>query len=137
MCHPRGGDRKGVLSLSLLLLLAAVATATGAGTDPPEHLVPNELTTGVILSVPQRMIFVMQDGVAAAAYPVGLGRPDWPTFVGTFSIDVKGIDPPRGAFRAFRATVASDSWRRTSRISSHECRWAHQAFRCISRCCLR
>jgi L,D-transpeptidase ErfK/SrfK len=85
-------DRKGGLSLPLLLLFA-LATTTGAANDTPQHLVPNELSSGVILNVPQRMIFVMEDGVAVASYPVGLGRPSWPTFLGPFSIEVKEIDP--------------------------------------------
>jgi L,D-transpeptidase ErfK/SrfK len=89
MCGRRCDGRRGFLILALALTCAPVAAAG----DPPPHLVPPGLATGVLLNVPQRMIFLMQDGEAVASYPVGLGRPSWPTFVGAFTIQVKEIDP--------------------------------------------
>jgi L,D-transpeptidase ErfK/SrfK len=85
---PRRHSRNGLLSL-LIALSAAIASAS----DGPAHLVPDVLRDGVLLNVPQRMIFVMQDGTAVASYPVGLGRPTWPTFVGPFTIVAKEVDP--------------------------------------------
>lgn len=77
----------------LLSLVFACATEAAAADDPPAHLVPRVIDNGVVLNLPQRMIFVMRDGMAVASYPVGLGRPDWPTFVGPFTIVAKEIDP--------------------------------------------
>jgi len=57
------------------------------------HLVPESLETGVVINLPQRMLFVMMDGQVDATYPIGLGRPDWPTFEGTFRITAMEIDP--------------------------------------------
>jgi hypothetical protein len=76
-----------------LVLFLALATTTAGAADAPAHLVPHALSDGLVLNVPQRMIFVMQAGQAIASYPVGLGRPSWPTFVGPFTIAVKEIDP--------------------------------------------
>jgi L,D-transpeptidase ErfK/SrfK len=89
MCVPRRDGRSGLLSLLIALWAAALASAS----DAPPHLVPAALEDGVLLNVPQRMIFVMHGGVPVASYPVGLGRPTWPTFVGPFTIVAKEIDP--------------------------------------------
>ena len=89
MRHTRQRRCQSILSLVLALASAAALVAA----DPPAHLVPRGLDDGVMLNVPQRMIFVMRDGAAVARYPVGLGRPDWPTFVGTFTIVAKETDP--------------------------------------------
>ena len=57
------------------------------------HLVPNALSSGIVINIPQRMLFVIEDGAALAAYPVGLGRPDWATFVGAFTVVAAEEDP--------------------------------------------
>jgi L,D-transpeptidase ErfK/SrfK len=57
------------------------------------HLVPEALTDGIVINVPQRMLFVMDAGRVAASYPVGLGRADWPTFVAPFTIAAMETDP--------------------------------------------
>ena len=75
------------------VLVALLFCATARASDAPVRLVPEGLSDGILLNVPQRMIFLMEAGVAAAAYPVGLGRPDWPTFEGPFTIAGKEIDP--------------------------------------------
>jgi L,D-transpeptidase ErfK/SrfK len=46
-----------------------------------------------VINIPQRLLFLMADGAIVAHYPVGLGRPDWPTFVGAFTIAAKEVDP--------------------------------------------
>ena len=57
------------------------------------HLVPHALSSGIVLNIPQRMLFVMEAGAVVASYPVGLGRPDWPTFVGAFTVVAAEADP--------------------------------------------
>jgi L,D-transpeptidase ErfK/SrfK len=81
MCHP---------ALALVATMLVVPVVSG---EQPAHLVPTALTDGILLNVPQRRLFVMQDGHAVASYPVGLGRPSWPTFTGAFTIAVKETDP--------------------------------------------
>lgn len=58
-----------------------------------EHLVPEAVQTGIVINIPQRMLFLKQSGEAIASYPVGLGRPSWPTFVGSFTIVALEVDP--------------------------------------------
>jgi L,D-transpeptidase ErfK/SrfK len=57
------------------------------------HVVPRALPSGIVINVPQRMLFLMADGRPVAAYRVAAGRPDWPTPLGTFGIAEKEIDP--------------------------------------------
>ena len=84
-------DRRGRHRLLILACLAACGAALAA-TDTL-HLVPSGLADGVVLNVPQRMLFLMRDGDVAARYPVAIGTRGWPTFIGPFTIVVKETDP--------------------------------------------
>ena len=88
MANRRRYARGGVLAIALY---GALAIMDGAS-DPP-RLAPIALRSGIVINIPQRMLFVMSEGGVVARYPVGLGRPDWPTFIGPFTIEVKEIDP--------------------------------------------
>jgi L,D-transpeptidase ErfK/SrfK len=57
------------------------------------HIVPSEAIDGVVINIPQRMLFVARQNRLLAAYPVAVGRPDWPSPTGTFEIGVKEVDP--------------------------------------------
>ncbi len=50
------------------------------------HIVPTGLDDGILINIPQRMLFHFRRGVLIGAYPVGLGKPDWPTPSGEFGI---------------------------------------------------
>lgn len=50
------------------------------------HIVPEGLQTGIVINLPQRMLFLFLEGRLAAAYPVGLGRPTWQTPTGEFHV---------------------------------------------------
>lgn len=50
------------------------------------HIVAEFVQDGLVINLPQRMLFFFQDGKLAASYSVGLGRPTWPTVQGTFRI---------------------------------------------------
>ncbi|MBU6505116.1 MAG: L,D-transpeptidase family protein [Betaproteobacteria bacterium] len=50
------------------------------------HLVPRGLEEGLLINLPQRHLFFFREGRLVAAYPVGLGRPDWPTPAGAFRV---------------------------------------------------
>lgn len=57
------------------------------------HIVPRGPRDGLFINLPQRMLFYFEAGEPAAAYPVGLGRPDWPTPTGAFKIVLKEENP--------------------------------------------
>jgi L,D-transpeptidase ErfK/SrfK len=50
------------------------------------HIVPAGLDDGILINLPQRMLFHFSLGNLRAAYPVGLGKPSWPTPQGEFRI---------------------------------------------------
>jgi len=49
-------------------------------------VVPGTLDDGILINLPQRMLFHFSAGSLTAAYPVGLGKPTWPTPEGEFTI---------------------------------------------------
>ena len=57
------------------------------------HVVPDVGGSGIVINVPQRMLFLLEDGRALAAYPVAAGQPDWRTPVGSFHVSAKEVDP--------------------------------------------
>ena len=46
-----------------------------------------------MLNVAQRMLFVFVDGELVRAFPAAVGKPDWATPVGRFSVLIKEIEP--------------------------------------------
>lgn len=56
------------------------------------HLVPALRQDGILINVPQRMLFLFRDGALARAHPVGVGRPSWPTPLGEFRVGRLEID---------------------------------------------
>jgi L,D-transpeptidase ErfK/SrfK len=57
------------------------------------HVVPRSGTDGILINIPQRMLFYLSDNKLVGAYPLGLGRPDWPTPTGRFTVVSKEQDP--------------------------------------------
>ena len=57
------------------------------------HIVPETLDNGILINLPQRMLFFFQAGKLAGAYPVGLGKPSWPTPAGNFRVVELRKDP--------------------------------------------
>jgi L,D-transpeptidase ErfK/SrfK len=56
------------------------------------HLVPERLERGILINVPQRMLFLFREGEVSAAYPVGLGRASWRTPEGHFRVKTRERD---------------------------------------------
>jgi L,D-transpeptidase ErfK/SrfK len=50
------------------------------------HIVPQSMENGLLINIPQRLLFYFEAGVLAGHFPVGLGRPDWRTPVGSFIV---------------------------------------------------
>jgi L,D-transpeptidase ErfK/SrfK len=57
------------------------------------HIVPNIVSDGILINIPQRMLFYFKEGRLIRAFPVGLGRHDWPTPTGPFKIVTKEENP--------------------------------------------
>lgn len=50
------------------------------------HIVPKWLERGILINIPQRMLFRFENNQLTAAYPVGLGKSDWPTPTGSYAV---------------------------------------------------
>ncbi len=60
--------------------------------DNPQ-VVPPGPADGVLINLPQRMLFLRRDGRLEAAWPVAVGRADWPTPLGRFRVTQMRRDP--------------------------------------------
>jgi L,D-transpeptidase ErfK/SrfK len=57
------------------------------------HIVPESLDEGILINLPQRMLFYFEDGDVVLSFPVGLGKPSWKTPTGAFKIIQKRENP--------------------------------------------
>ena len=57
------------------------------------HLLTSERPDGIVINLPQRMLFLVEQGTVSAAWPVAAGRPDWPTPLGSFLVVSRQVDP--------------------------------------------
>ena len=57
------------------------------------HVVPSELGDGIVIDMPQRMVFLVARGVLAAAYPAALGQVAWRTPEGDFTVVDMTVNP--------------------------------------------
>jgi L,D-transpeptidase ErfK/SrfK len=57
------------------------------------HVLPSHPANGIVINVPQRMLFVFVGGRLTGAYPVAVGRADWRTPLGDFAVSKKEVDP--------------------------------------------
>jgi L,D-transpeptidase ErfK/SrfK len=56
-------------------------------------IVPKVTETGIVVNIPDRMLYYFKEGKLASAFPVGLGRPDWETPTGLFTIKGRERNP--------------------------------------------
>jgi len=56
-------------------------------------IVPRVVEDGIIVNIPDRMLYFFKEGTLVSYFPVCLGSRDWPTPLGTFVIMRKEHDP--------------------------------------------
>lgn len=99
----RPGDSLTSVSARLGVDASVIARANGLAADARlktdqllkienRHIVPEQRTEGILINVPERMLFFFQND-SVRGFPVGLGRPDWQTPTGRFAIAGKEQDP--------------------------------------------
>jgi L,D-transpeptidase ErfK/SrfK len=57
------------------------------------HIVPGALEDGILINLPQRLLFLFEDGHVVAWYPIAIGRADWQTPTGSYEIVTKEKNP--------------------------------------------
>ena len=98
--------RNGLADRGIARASAAAADGTPGGRDAlaefaigerlsilSRHVVPAALERGVIVNIPQRMLYRFEDGRLVGAWPVAVGRPGWETPVTEFRIINRLLDP--------------------------------------------
>jgi L,D-transpeptidase ErfK/SrfK len=56
------------------------------------HIAPT-MGNGIVVNIPQRMLYLIRDGHVAEAWPATVGRPDWQTPLGSFYIEARTKNP--------------------------------------------
>ncbi|HET8645231.1 MAG TPA: L,D-transpeptidase family protein, partial [Vicinamibacteria bacterium] len=69
------------------------------------HVVPRTLDEGIVVNVPQRMLFLFRDGRLAGHFPVGIGRRGWTTPPGRYRIAEREEDPSWEVPRSIQAEM--------------------------------
>ena len=72
------------------------------------HVAIAALDDGIVVNIPQRMLFVFRGGHLAAAWPVTIGRPDWPTPVGSYKVASLEMNPTWHVPPAIRAEMEDE-----------------------------
>lgn len=72
------------------------------------HVAAEAIADGVVVNVPQRMLFVFDGGHLAAAWPVTVGRPDWQTPLGSFYVAQRQTNPTWHVPPAIREEMEED-----------------------------
>jgi len=72
------------------------------------HIAAADVDQGVVINIPQRMLFLFRDGHLVAAWPVTVGRPDWPTPLGSYQIASLTQNPTWHVPPAIRAEMEED-----------------------------
>ncbi|MFZ1547921.1 MAG: L,D-transpeptidase family protein, partial [Candidatus Nitrotoga sp.] len=91
------GDSLTKISARFGIEVSALARMNGINKDTPlqlgqllqidnRHIIPEQLTDGILINLPQRMLYYFQAGMLMTHYPVGLGRPNWRTPIGNFNV---------------------------------------------------
>ncbi|MEW6488148.1 MAG: L,D-transpeptidase family protein [Thermodesulfobacteriota bacterium] len=72
------------------------------------RIVPAAVADGLVVNVPEAMLYVFEGASLAARYPVGLGRPKWPTPVGSFTVLFRESDPTWHVPRSIQEEMARE-----------------------------
>jgi L,D-transpeptidase ErfK/SrfK len=81
------------------------------------HVVPQAIEDGIVVNVPQRMLFVFQGGEVTGHYPVGIGRRGWTTPAGRYRIVEKEKDPSWEVPRSIQSEMRRQGRRAVKRIA--------------------
>ena len=57
------------------------------------HIIPEELSNGLVINLPELMLYHFRDGAYQRRYSLAVGKPSWQTPTGTFKISEKRKNP--------------------------------------------
>jgi len=73
-----------------------------------QHVVPPGYHDGLLINLPQRMLFHFKEGKLLAAYPIAVGKPSWPTPTGDFFVRTREQDKPWIVPRSIQAEMEAE-----------------------------
>lgn len=71
------------------------------------HIVPETMQDGILINVPQRMLYLFQGGKLVRFYGIGPGREDWPTDLGETTVINRKRNPAWVVPRSIQAEMAA------------------------------
>ncbi len=80
-----GEDSKLIAKANHISRFATVDSTSSIKIDN-RHIAPCDISNGILINLPQRMLFYFKDGKLEASYPVAVGKQDWETPTGAFSV---------------------------------------------------
>lgn len=88
-----------------------------ARADVDPFQIGGDLSDGITINIPQRMLFFVRNGRVVYAFPVAVGRADWPSPVGEFTIAKKEIDPTWDVPLSIQRELAREGKQVLTRVS--------------------
>ena len=89
--------RRNSLTISALMQanhLTARRVKTGQSLVlPTQFVLPRNPKDGIVLNIPERQVYLFEGGQLRAHYPVAVGKPNWQTVTGTFTLAEKKSNP--------------------------------------------
>jgi lipoprotein-anchoring transpeptidase ErfK/SrfK len=91
-------DQQKIQTTTITILLAAVFSAAMGGNfaaaqTQTQQVAPAAQQRALIVSIPDRKIVLLENGVVTRVYPVAVGKPSTPSPAGSFSIVRRVSDP--------------------------------------------
>ena len=91
-------DQQKIQTTTIAILLAAAFSASmggqyAAAQTQTQQVAPPAQQRALIVSIPDRKIVLLENGVVARVYPVAVGKPSTPSPAGSFSIVRRVSDP--------------------------------------------
>jgi L,D-transpeptidase ErfK/SrfK len=75
------------------------------------HVAAAAVDQGIVINVPQRMLFAFKGGRLIGAWPITAGRPDWQTPIGSYQIASLSLNPTWHVPPAIRAEMEEEGIR--------------------------
>ncbi len=80
------------------------------------HIVPGGTTDGIVVNIPQKMLFLFRGGLLEASYPVAVGQATWQTPTGDFTIGSRDRDPTWVVPVEIQAEMREKDWPVLTRV---------------------
>lgn len=85
---------------------------------PARHLAPARIENGIVVNLPQRMLFLWRDGKVEKSWPIAVGGAKWRTPRGSFTVAEMEEDPSWEVPRSIQAEMRRKGQRVRTRVAA-------------------